>query len=236
MNWSPNLHSLSLEPRGVFSSSCPRANQSQSHCKFPCKRPWEGTLSLDTEGTEKWLFRTNRTAQKTPLFANTMRLFTFLMVWKTSSTAMGMTPGRWLLPIMVKVFPEDVCPYANIVPEVHTHIDTPQSDHIYNPRWVQLSWLNKPLYPSTVETTRGLAMSWYRSTVVSSAVTTLSVNRQWSFMTGCLGGANKESQQHWQVCFSTPSRRTETKVLGGIPLINQVNGFLISFPEKLDRL
>lgn len=79
---------------------------------------------MDTEGTEKWLFRTNRTAQKTLLFANTMRLFTFLMVWKTSSTAIGMTPGRWLLPIMVKVFPEDVCPYANIVPEVHTHTHT----------------------------------------------------------------------------------------------------------------
>lgn len=47
---------------------------------------------------------------------------TFLMVWKTSSTARGMTPGTRPPPIMVKVFPEDVCPYANMVPgdQIHT--------------------------------------------------------------------------------------------------------------------
>lgn len=50
------------------------------------------------------------------------------------------------------------------------------------------------------------------------------------------GGTNKESQQHLQACFSMLQKLTETKVLGRIPLINQVNWFLISFPEKLDRL
>lgn len=43
------------------------------------------------------------------------------MVWKTSSTASGITPGMWSLPIIVKVFPEEVCPYANMVPEDQTH-------------------------------------------------------------------------------------------------------------------
>lgn len=31
-------------------------------------------------------------------------------------------------------------------------------------------------------------------------------------------------------------RRTKTKVLGCIPLINQMNWFFIRFPEKLDGL
>lgn len=31
--------------------------------------------------------------------------------------ARGITPGLCSLPIIVNVFPEDVCPYANIVPE-----------------------------------------------------------------------------------------------------------------------
>lgn len=71
---------------------------------------------MDTEKTEKWLFRMSRAAV---VFKHEVPL-TFLIVWKTSSTAMGITPGKCSLPIMVNVFPEDVCPYAKIVPDVYT--------------------------------------------------------------------------------------------------------------------
>lgn len=83
---------------------------------------------------------------------------TFLMVWKTSSTARGMTPGMCPPPIMVKVFPEDVCPYANMVPADQTHMVNARS----NARKLSTEFCfhYRPLYPSTEETTRGLAKSW----------------------------------------------------------------------------
>lgn len=86
---------------------------------------------MDTEGTEKWLFRMrkNKCTEDAAVFKHDY-ILTFLIVWKTSSTAMGMTPGRCSLPIMVNVFPDDVCPYANIVPGVHTHTKDSQNTFI----------------------------------------------------------------------------------------------------------
>ena len=40
-----------------------------------------------------------------------------LMYFKMSSMARGMTPVSGPLPVMVWVFPLDVCPYANTVPK-----------------------------------------------------------------------------------------------------------------------
>ena len=38
------------------------------------------------------------------------------MMLNISSTASSMIPGQSSAPVMVWVFPDDVCPYANIVP------------------------------------------------------------------------------------------------------------------------
>lgn len=73
---------------------------------------------MDTEQNEsssqKWFIIKDETVQR--------KTITFLIVWKTSSTARGMTPGMCPPPIMVKVFPEEVCPYANMVPVDQTHV------------------------------------------------------------------------------------------------------------------
>lgn len=74
---------------------------------------------MDTEqnesGSQKRFIIQDETVQR-------KTIITFLIVWKTSSTARGMTPGMCPPPIMVKVFPEEVCPYANMVPVDQTHV------------------------------------------------------------------------------------------------------------------
>lgn len=100
-------------------------------------------------------------------------------------------------------------------------------------RGIKHRFLHIPLYPSTVETTRGFAMPLYSWLVVSSAANTRSVNRERLVFAFPLLW-NKTKINRW--FFLYVWIQTKAEALGGISIINLVNWFLVSFPENLDRL
>lgn len=94
--------------------SFPAVNEQISHCfivDLHVRNPEKELLlwTLWAKKKKKSLVKTNCDCTTVAWF-NCEIVLTFLMVWKTSSTASGITPGKRSLPIMVKVLPEEVCP------------------------------------------------------------------------------------------------------------------------------
>lgn len=158
------------------------------------------------------------------------------MVWNTSSTARGMTPGMWPPPIMVKVFPEDVCPYANMVPVDQTHGKPRQQRVKMSSVFLPDHYILEQRKPPEAWRCPGRDDWWFlqRWTLDLSTRTYLLV-----VLTKGLKATMKSCESSvgtGQLVTLDATELTETKILWGwIPIIQQINWFFISFPEQLHR-
>ena len=85
-----------------------------------------------------------------------------LMYMKMSSMARGMTPVSGPLPVMVWVFPLDVCPYANTVPK-NREEETVRIQHFTNDLIMETGGKVLPLMPSMADITTCCITLSYRS-------------------------------------------------------------------------
>ena len=134
---------------------------------------------------------------------------------KISLTAEGITPNSSSEPIIVCVFPDDVCPYAKIVParRVHRRMgarrcgEQPKEGcvNVLNFDMFLCLWCcsmiqssqqhNLPFIPSMVDSTICFATRWYTSSVLEPEPKT------WSF---CL--KEEEEEEEWEKREKTQKR------------------------------